>query len=77
MLPLRLQHGRKELVAYHRFIVAQVSNLLYRRLPVGRAFAASNTASEFRIYAASPPASERNRRVLPLRLQRRREQLVA
>jgi hypothetical protein len=31
--------------------VAQVSNLLYRRLPVGRAFTASRNTPEFRIYA--------------------------
>jgi hypothetical protein len=29
--------------------VAQVSNLLYRRLPVGKAFVASHTASQFRL----------------------------
>jgi hypothetical protein len=33
-------------------VVAQTSSLLYRRLPVGKPFAASQTASEFRIYAA-------------------------
>jgi hypothetical protein len=33
-------------------MVAQVSNLLYRRLPVGKAPAATNTASEFRVHAA-------------------------
>jgi len=41
-----------------RQVVAQVSNLLYRRLPVGKAFAVSGTASEFRIHAGKKSPSD-------------------
>ena len=36
--------------------VAQVSNLLYRRLPVGKTPAVPNTSQEFPIYAANNSA---------------------
>ena len=39
-------------------IVAQVSNLPYRRFPIGRAFVASRHASEFRVYAALAPTPD-------------------